>query len=140
MSKLLKILLAEDNPGDVYLVREALQEHRIAHELHVVSDGAQAITFLAEMGKPGSPPCPDLLLLDLNLPKVDGVQVLEEFRKSAECVHTPVIVVTSSNAAKDKNRVAELRVDRYFCKPLDFDDFMGLGLIIREVVHARHAS
>src|SRR3954453_6702788 len=69
---LIRILLAEDNQGDVILVEEALAEHKIAHELHVVSDGAEALNFVAEMGNGDGPPCPDVLLLDLNLPKVDG--------------------------------------------------------------------
>jgi CheY-like chemotaxis protein len=82
----LKILLAEDNPGDVLLVQEALQEHQIEHQLHVVEDGAKALEYLSQLGKSTGAPCPDVLLLDLNLPKVDGTQVLAEFRKHPECV------------------------------------------------------
>jgi chemotaxis family two-component system response regulator Rcp1 len=130
---LLNILLAEDNAGDVNLVREALQEHNIQHCLHLVTDGAQAMRFLAEMGRPGSAPCPDLLLLDLNLPKVDGAGILQEFRKRAECALTPVIVVTSSDSAKDRARMEALGVDRYFRKPLDYEAFLKLGMIVREV-------
>lgn len=134
---MLQILLAEDNPGDILLVQEALQEHRIEHELHVVRDGAKALEYLAQLGKTDEVPCPDVLLLDLNLPKIDGTQVLAEFRKHPECLRMPVIVITSSGAQKDRARVSELGVARYFKKPSDFDEFLRLGAIVREVVKER---
>jgi CheY-like chemotaxis protein len=130
----LHILLAEDNPGDVLLVREALAEHRIAHELHLVRDGGEALAFVAQMGQRGGTPCPDLVLMDLNLPKVDGSEVLSEFRKHPACAHTPVIVVTSSDAQRDRARMAGLGVTRYFRKPSDFNAFLKLGEMVREVV------
>jgi CheY-like chemotaxis protein len=132
--RLLHILLAEDNRGDVLLVREALEHHQIQHELHVVRDGAQAITFVSRMGKSEEAPCPDIILLDLNLPKADGAQILSEFRKHPECVTTPVIAVTSSGADKDRQRMAALGIKHYFQKPADFDEFMRLGALIRELV------
>lgn len=89
--KMLHILLAEDNRGDVFLVRRALEEHSISHQLHVAHDGAEAVTFIADMGKPGGLPCPDIVLLDLNLPIVDGPQVLAELRNDPECLHARVI-------------------------------------------------
>ena len=131
---MLTILLAEDNPGDVLLVQEALAEHQIKHELHVVQDGAKALDFVSRMGEPGEAPCPDLVLLDLNLPKADGPQVLREIRKHPECAHTPVIVVSSSDAPKDRARMAEFGIARYFRKPSDFEAFLQLGALIREVV------
>src|SRR5690349_15493812 len=96
--KLLHILVAEDNHGDVILFQEALQHHQIEHHLHVVSDGQAALNFVARMGTTPEIPCPDVMLLDLNLPKVDGPTILREFRKHPECEDTPVIVVTSSDA------------------------------------------
>jgi len=132
--KLLHILLAEDNRGDVLLVQQALAEHHIRHELHVVQDGEQAVRFIEQMGKSGGAPCPDLLLLDLNLPKVEGQQVLTEFRRHPECANTPVIVVSSSDAPRDRARIGELGVSRYFRKPSELDDFMKLGAVVREVV------
>jgi CheY-like chemotaxis protein len=131
---LLNIVLAEDNPGDVMLVQEALEEHRIAHHLHVVKDGAQAVEFLAKAGTPGHAPCPDLLLLDLNLPKLDGFGVLQEFRKRPECVHTPVIIVTSSDELRDHNRIEALHVSSYFRKPLEYEAFMKLGAVVKEIL------
>ena len=137
---MLNIRLAEDNPGDVFLAKRALNEYGIAHELYVVSDGEQAIQFVDGMGKPGKPPCPDLLLLDINLPKVEGFQVLSEFRKRAECARTPAIIVTSSGAFCDRARMAALGVQGYFCKPPELDDFMVLGQIIHRVVSGRTAG
>ncbi len=130
---MLRILLAEDNPGDVLLVQQALEEYHIDHELHVVRDGGEAMEFLAHMGEPGEAACPDIVLLDLNLPKVDGHQVLSEFRKHPSCTHTPVIVVSSSDLPKDRARVAALGISRYFRKPSELDAFMLLGSVVREV-------
>ncbi len=135
-----QILLAEDNPGDVFLVQHALEEHGIEHELHVVTDGAEALAYLAQMGAAGSVPCPDLLLLDLNLPKVDGPQVLTEFRQHPECAQTPVIVVSSSNAERDRARITALGIARYFRKPTDLTAFLQLGAVVREVVKMERGS
>jgi CheY-like chemotaxis protein len=129
----LNILVAEDNPGDVLLVRRALKAHNIPHDLTVVRDGAEALEFIARMGRARELPCPDVLLLDLNLPKVDGPRVLSEFRKHPDCSDTPVIVVTSSDAKKDRKQMEELRVARYFRKPSDYHAFLQLGAIVREV-------
>ena len=135
--KLLNILLAEDNRGDVLLVRQALAEYQIRHELHVVQDGEQALRFIERMGKPGTAPCPDLLLLDLNLPKVEGQQVLAEFRRHPKCESTPVIVVSSADAPRDRARMGDLGISYYFRKPSELDDYMKLGGVIRDVVEGR---
>ena len=127
----LNILLAEDNPGDVLLVREALAEHQIEHELHVVTDGEKALRFIAEMGRPAGIPCPDLFLLDINLPRADGPTVLQEFRKHWQCERTPVIAVTSSDTVRERAQLTALGISHYFRKPLDFAGFMALGSIIR---------
>ena len=131
---MIKILLAEDNQGDILLIKQALREHRILHELHLAKDGAEAIEYVSKMGSPGNPPCPDLMLLDLNLPKIEGPDVLREFRRHSSCRFTPVIVVTSSDTRKDRNRMADLGITHYFRKPSDLEDFMKLGEIVRQVV------
>jgi two-component system, chemotaxis family, response regulator Rcp1 len=131
---MIHILLAEDNIGDVMLVQEALTAHRIEGTLHVVKDGQEALDFVARMGKPESVPCPDLMLLDMNLPKADGATVLAAFREHKASAATPVIVVTSSNNPKDRSRVAALGVTHYFRKPPDFDEFMKLGEVVRDVL------
>lgn len=133
-----RILLAEDNPGDILLVEQALDEYQVPHELHVVRDGDEALAFVARMGTAGGVPCPDLMLLDLNLPKVDGPEILTEFRKHPECTHTPVIVVTSSDTQRDRARVEGLNVSRYFRKPSDLAAFLQLGAVVKEVVE--HAA
>lgn len=131
---MLRILLAEDNPGDVLLVQHALAEHNIDCELKVMRDGAEALDFVMRIGQPGEPPCPDLLLLDLNLPRIDGQELLKEFRNHPQCSHTPVVVITSSDASRDRARMSELGISYYFRKPSDFDEFMSLGAIVRQVL------
>lgn len=132
----LNILLAEDNRGDVFLVREALKEHQIEHALIVVPDGARALQYIEHLGDEENAPCPDLFLLDLNLPKVDGQQVLKHFRKHPICQRVPVIVVTSSDAPRDRESTAALGAARYFRKPADIDEFMRLGEVIKEVLNS----
>lgn len=131
---MLHILLAEDNRGDVVLVRKALEQHHIEYELRVVRDGEEALRFVSCMGTPDGDPCPDLMLLDLNLPKVDGAEVLREFRGHPQCEQTPVIVITSSDSSRDHALVAAIGVTRYFRKPMDYDHFMQLGAVVKEVV------
>jgi CheY-like chemotaxis protein len=130
----LQILLAEDNPGDVLLVAAALEEHHIEHELKVAHDGEEALAFFAHMGEPDSSPCPDLMLLDLNLPRLDGFEILTEFRKHPQCAHTPVIIVSSSNTPTERRRMAELGIVQYFQKPGDLDAYMELGAIVRKTM------
>ena len=131
---MLQILLAEDNEGDVILVGQALAEHEIVHQLHVVTDGDEALNFVAKMGNGDGPPCPDVLLLDLNLPKVDGPKVLERFREHPGCARTPVIIVTSSDAPKDRAQVKALGANAYFRKPSDLTEFMALGALVKQLV------
>jgi CheY-like chemotaxis protein len=125
------ILLAEDNLGDVLLVQEALAAHNISHELFVVRDGGEALQFVARMGTDGQTPCPDLMLLDLNLPKVDGPAILAEFRKHPECIQTPVVVISSSDAPKDRDRIHALGVAHYFRKPSDLEAYLELGSVVK---------
>lgn len=127
------ILLAEDNPADVFLIRMALEQHQIIHHLHVVTDGGAALDFVARMGKPGGVFCPDLVLLDMNLPKADGPSVLSALREHPLGGHTPVIVATSSAIAAEQARMAALGA-RYFRKPVELDGFMRLGEVVREVL------
>ncbi len=133
----LQILLAEDNPGDILLVKDALNSHNISHQLHVVRDGDEALAFIDRMGQPTETPCPDLMLLDLNLPKVDGPEILSKFRKHPQCASTPVIVITSSDADRDRERMAEFGIARYFRKPSDLEEFMKLGAVVLEVVQGQ---
>ena len=131
--KELQILLAEDNPGDVMLVKQALQEHHLVYRLYVVTDGDAALAFMAQMGEVGGPPCPDVMLLDLNLPKVDGVEVLTALRQHPACAQTPVVVISSSDNRRDVARIEALGVAHYFRKPSDLDEFLRLGAVVREL-------
>jgi CheY-like chemotaxis protein len=132
------VLLVEDNKADVFLVEEALREAGIRHVLHVIKNGEEAADFVARMGKPGEVPCPDVMLLDLNLPEKNGEQILAEFRKQPECANVPVIAVSSSDAPYDPAQLVALGVSRYFRKPSDVQGFMKLGALVRELV-ASHA-
>lgn len=134
MSKPLLIFLAEDNRGDAFLVREALTEYGLEHQLILAEDGDEAAKLLDEFGK--TTPCPDVILLDLNLPKRDGVEVLNQFRERTDCHGVPVIVITSSDSPRDRARTAELEANYYFRKPSEFEEFMKLGDLIKSTVES----
>lgn len=119
-----RILLVEDNPGDVRLTEEAFEQARIENDLHVVSDGSEALSFLFQEGKHTDAPRPDLVLLDLNLPGKDGENVLEELKADPELRSIPVIVLTSSSAEEDIARSYELHANAYLTKPVDPDAFI----------------
>ncbi len=120
------ILLIEDNPGDVRLAREALQESKIQNDIHVVEDGRQAIAFLRKEGKYTDAPRPDLILLDLNLPWMDGREVLAEIKTDAELRRIPVVVLTVSEAEEDVLHSYDLHANCYLTKPIDMEQFVRL--------------
>jgi CheY-like chemotaxis protein len=122
------ILLVEDNRGDIVVLQLSLRKHRIEHTLHVLNDGDEALNYIARMGQ--NVPFPDLLLLDLNLPKVDGSDVLRAFRRRPDCAHVPVIVLTSSDAQSDREQMAALGISYYFKKPTNLDSFMEIGSVV----------
>jgi chemotaxis family two-component system response regulator Rcp1 len=128
-----RILLAEDNDGDVFLVRRALARRALLHELFVTHNGEEALAWLAEHAEPRSL-APDLILLDLNLPRIDGAQVLSHLRKSDSFSCIPVIVLTSSDSPKDRQMALDLGANLYFRKPTDLASFMDLGRIIEETL------
>lgn len=125
----LDILMVEDNPGDVLLVREALGDAGMQHRLHVASDGVEAISFLHREGKYASAPCPNLILLDLNLPRRDGRDVLRDIKSDSRLRKIPAIVMTSSAAEEDIRRSYDLHANCYLTKGADWNEF-------RQVVHA----
>ena len=120
------ILLVEDNLGDVRLTREALREADVAVELTAVPDGEQALAFLRAEGEHAGATRPDLILLDLNLPKKNGLEVLEEIKRDPELRSTPVIMLTTSSSARDIAACYDRGVNCYVVKPLDLDDFTRL--------------
>lgn len=127
---MLHVLLAEDNPGDVLLIREALKAGGFEFELAVESDGEKMLAHI-DLIEAGQIPCPDIVLLDLNLPKRNGDALLKRMRASVRCQNLPVIVVTSSDSRKDRDMAARLGASEYFRKANDFDEFMLLGSVVR---------
>jgi CheY-like chemotaxis protein len=123
MTDPIQILLVEDNPGDVELTREALLDSKLHMQLSVASDGVQALAFLARTGPYADAPRPDLILLDLNLPKKDGRAVLSEIKRDPRLRTIPVVVLTSSRAEEDIARAYDLHANCFVTKPVDFDQF-----------------
>lgn len=121
--EMIDILLVEDSPGDVRLTREALSEAKVANRLHVVSDGVEAMEFLRREGRYAGAPRPDLLLLDLNLPRMDGREVLAAVKSSEELRTIPVVILTTSDAEADVLRTYNLHANCYLVKPVDVDSF-----------------
>jgi chemotaxis family two-component system response regulator Rcp1 len=128
------ILLAEDNPADVELVRVALEDRSVDCGLHVVSDGAQAIAFIERVDGNSAVPCPSLLLLDLHLPKRNGADILRCLRASERCGQTPVVVLTSSDSPRDEENAARHAALHYFRKPSALDEFLTLGDIVSDII------
>ena len=119
------ILLVEDNPGDVRLTQEALKNGRIDNTLHVVRDGVAALEFLERRGEYADAPRPDIVLLDLNLPRKNGDEVLEAMDEDPDLDHIPVIVLTSSESHADVVRSYDLNANAYLTKPVDPDEFIS---------------
>jgi two-component system, chemotaxis family, response regulator Rcp1 len=118
------ILLIEDNPGDVRLTREALKEGKVWNRLSVASDGEVALAFLHREGEFADAPKPDLILLDLNLPRKDGREVLAEIKQDERLANIPVVVLTTSKAEEDILRSYKLHANCYITKPVDLEQFM----------------
>lgn len=119
-----EILLVEDNPGDERLTREALKEGKVYNNLHWVKDGVEAMAFLRRQGKYADAPRPDIVLLDLNLPKKDGREVLQEIKTDADLKRIPVVVLTTSKAEEDVLRTYNLHANCYVTKPVDLEKFI----------------
>ena len=117
-------LLVEDNPGDVRLTQEALKSHKVQNNLHVVTDGEEAMAFLRRQGKYANAPRPDIILLDLNLPKKDGREVLAEIKSDPNLKTIPVVIITSSEAEQDVIKSYNLNANCYVTKPVNLDQFI----------------
>jgi two-component system, chemotaxis family, response regulator Rcp1 len=120
----IQILLVEDNPGDVRLTREALKEAKVRNTLHVASDGEEAIAFLRKTGKFKDAVRPDVVLLDLNLPRKGGLEVLKEVKADPDLMRIPIVVVTTSSAEQDVVRSYNLHANCYVTKPVDLGQFL----------------
>jgi two-component system, chemotaxis family, response regulator Rcp1 len=126
----MRILLVEDNPADVYLIEEALRTHGVEYELNWLRDGEQALALLS-----GSEfVSPDLVLLDLNLPRVDGKEVLARIRRMPELATVPVAIMTSSDSPQDRREMAELGASCYIKKPPTLDEFLEVGGVVKTLL------
>jgi CheY-like chemotaxis protein len=119
--KAIEILLVEDNPGDARLTREALSQSKVRNNLHRASDGEEALAFLRRQGSFAGAPTPDLILLDLNLPRRDGREVLEDIKSDPALKHIPVVILTSSQAEEDIIRSYQLHANCFITKPVDLE-------------------
>ena len=124
------VLLVEDDPGDILMTKEAFEHYKIRNHLHVVTDGEQALDFLHQAGAYASAPRPGLILLDLNLPRRDGREVLAEIKNDDSLHQIPVVVLTTSQSDEDILRSYELHANAYVTKPVDFDQFIK---VVRQI-------
>lgn len=124
VGELVEILLVEDNPGDVRLTREAMKEAKVRNQLHVVSDGVEALAFLRRQGAYSGAVRPHLILLDLNLPRKDGREVLAEIKQDTDLRRIPVVILTTSEAETDILKAYDLHANCYISKPVDIEQFL----------------
>jgi CheY-like chemotaxis protein len=130
MANLIEVLLVEDDPGDVLMTREAFEDNKVKNNLSVVSDGVDALAFLRKEGKYADAPNPDLILLDLNLPRMDGREVLAEIKADERLQHIPVVVLTTSGSHEDVVGSYRLHANAYVTKPVDFERFID---VVRQI-------
>jgi len=128
--KVIDVLLVEDDPGDVLMTREAFADHKLKNVLHVVDNGADAMSFLRKEGEYADSPTPDLVLLDLNLPRMDGREVLAAIKGDDQLRTIPVVVLTTSEAEEDVLRSYQLHANAYVTKPVDFERFLD---VVRQI-------
>jgi CheY-like chemotaxis protein len=126
----IEVLLVEDDPGDVLLTKEAFADHKVKNNLHIVSDGEEATAYLRRQGVHAGAPRPDLILLDLNLPRKDGREVLKDIKADPDLRSIPVVVLTTSEADEDILNSYDLHANAYVTKPVDFDSFIR---IVRQI-------
>jgi CheY-like chemotaxis protein len=126
----IEVLLVEDDPGDVLLIQEAFEDNKVRNRLRTVSDGVEALRFLRREGEFADAPRPDLILLDLNLPRMDGREVLAEVKTDEQLQQIPVVVVTTSKLEEDVLRSYKLHANAYVTKPVDFDRFIE---VVRQI-------
>jgi CheY-like chemotaxis protein len=131
LPRLTEILLVEDSPADIIITREAFQEAKLLNTLHVVEDGVQALDFLRRQGAYASAPRPDLILLDLNLPRKNGREVLEEVKRDPDLMSIPVVILTTSSADDDIVNAYNLHANCYVVKPVGFENFLKAVQSIR---------
>jgi CheY-like chemotaxis protein len=131
------ILIAEDSKSDVFIIREVLKKTGIEANIHVTDDGEKTVRFFEQADFDPAAPCPDLILLDINMPRYKGSEILKHLRSSARCAGALVLVVTSSDSPRDREEMDRLGANGYFRKPSEVAEFMKLGSLIRELLGLR---
>jgi len=127
----------EDNAADVFLIRAAIQTAEIVADVHVVRDGEQAVKFFEQADSDITAPCPALVILDINLPKKTGGEVLEQMRRSGRCCSALVIAVSTSESPHDRENMMRLGAHSYFHKPSEYQNFMKLGDVVKDLLSRR---
>lgn len=135
-----QIWIAEDNPADVYLIEEALRRHDFAYGLAIAGNGEDMLNMIARMEQDLSENCPDLFLIDLNLPRRSGAEILARIRQSQRCAQVPTIVITSSDSPQDRAQARELGASYYFRKPADLEKFMAIGGVVRKFLESAEGA
>lgn len=136
--RLYRIWIAEDNAADVYLIEEALRRQSFTYRLATAGNGEEMLHMISTLEQNASEMCPDLFLIDLNLPRRSGDEVLAQIRQSSRCAHVPAIVITSSDSPRDRARARDLGASFYFHKPADLEKFMAIGGIVRHFLEPGH--
>jgi CheY-like chemotaxis protein len=136
----LHILVVEDNPADVELLRWALESAKIDCDLTVIDDGGEALAFVQNRGKYLHSPPPDLAILDLNLPKYDGIEILEALRGNLAFASVPVAVLSSTSSPRERAKMEAVGIDRFITKPPDFDEYLEIGLIVKSLLEQSHTG
>jgi CheY-like chemotaxis protein len=129
-----EVLLADDNPSDVYLIREALREHAVDCTLRVVSDGKEAMGIIVGETGDADTLSIGLIILDLNLPRHDGIEILQKLRETGRLEGVPVVVLTSSDSPRDRVQANQLGATRYLRKPSSLDEFLSLGAVFKDLL------
>jgi chemotaxis family two-component system response regulator Rcp1 len=129
-----RILIAEDNKSDVFLIQQAIQKSGVDAQVYVADDGEKTIRFFEQADAEETAPYPDLILLDINLPRYKGSTILRHLRASRRCANALVVVVTSSDSKADRDEMAALGANEYFRKPSEFAEFMKLGRLVRDLL------
>lgn len=132
-----EILLAEDNSADVYLIREALKEHGVKCPIRLASDGKDVLRMISPQESPAEAPDFGLIILDLNLPRHDGIEILQRLRQNERFAHVPVVVLTSSDSPRDRLMATQLGAARFLRKPSNLEQFLSLGAVFKELLQDR---
>jgi CheY-like chemotaxis protein len=129
-----RLLLVEDNPGDVEILRYALVSAKVNCDMTVIDNGSDALAFIQQRGKYLNSAAPDLAILDLNLPRHDGIEILEAIRSNRQFDGVPIVVLSSSSSPRDLAKLQAFRIGRYITKPPDLEEYIRIGLVVKELL------